>query len=582
MQSKSDFTWGNLFQSLWYFLKGERVSYIFWNCINFLSNINKLLVPFVIGLVINFFINYNVGDSLNEFYIYCVIITISSVVTSLVRLIAKKKISGIAIYTKTLVRTKGFEKLLNFSLKWHEKENTGNKIKRIDKGAEGLRKLIQIFNQKLLSFSIMFIGVLGIFAVLNWRFLAFFIIYIGLFILIESYYSKRLFLNTEEKNIAIESASGTYFEGASNILSVKASGTLDELANKIAKKEEITKFYSLKSRDIKNAKSKVLQLENGFGIGVFLLLLGNGIINGLVTAGFIATAFVYFNQISGSFWQISRIFSELIEIKSSVKRAMPIFHTEEEKYFGEEKFKNNWKKISFKDVSFSYKDKINLKKVSLDIFKNNKIGIVGDSGSGKSTLGKLILGLYKINSGNINVDNLDYYKISHENILKKVSSVIQETELFNSSLLENITMLKKVDKILLEKSIGIAQLDSVIKKLPEGINALLGEKGYKLSGGEKQRIGIARAIYQNSDILILDEATSALDSKTELKIQKGIESLKNKTILIIAHRLSTLKNVDKIIVFDNGEIVEQGNLEELIQDKKSKFYKLWNMQKKSK
>jgi len=315
------------------------------------------------------------------------------------------------------------------------------------------------------------------------------------------------------------------------------------------------------------------------GIGAFLLLLGNGITTGIISAGFIATAFVYFNQISGSFWQISGIFSELIEIKSSVRRVMPIFHTKEEEYFGKKDFDKKWNKIVFKSVAFAYGDKIDLKNISLNINKGDKIGIVGDSGSGKSTLGKLLLGLYKINKGHIKVNNLDYYEISHDNILKTIAPVMQETELFNLSLLENITMLKDLDKNLFKKAIDVSQLEPVIKKLPKGINTLLGEKGYKLSGGERQRIGIARAIYKNSDVLILDEATSALDSKTELKIQKGIEALKNKTILIIAHRLSTLKNVDQIIVFDKGKIIEQGNFKELIKDGKSKFYKLWNMQK---
>ena len=580
MKNKSDFTWGNLFQSLWYFLEGERAGYIFWNSINFLSHVNRLIIPFIIGLIINFFTTYTKGDELTQFYIYCAIITISSIVTSLMRLVAKKKISGMAIHTRYLVRTKGFERLLNFSLKWHEKENTGNKIQRIDRGAEGFWQLIQLFNQRILLFILTFVGVLGVFAVLNLKFLLFFAIYIGIFVLIEFYYGKKLYLITEEKNKSIESASGTYFEGASNILSIKSSGASDSLVNKIAKKEEISRLFLLKARDIRNTKAKVLNIEMALGIGIFLLLLGNGIITGLMSVGFIATAFVYFNQISGSFWQVSIIFSELIEIKSSVKRAMPIFRTKEDKYFGNDNFDNKWNKISFKNVSFSYSDKINLKNISLNINKGNKIGVVGDSGSGKSTLSKLLLGLYKINKGKIEVDNLDYYKISHDNILKTISPVMQETELFNSTLLENITMLKNLDKNLFKKAIDISQLEPVIKKLPKGVKTLLGEKGYKLSGGEKQRIGIARAIYKNSDVLILDEATSALDSKTELKIQKGIESLKNKTILIIAHRLSTLKNVDQIIVFDKGNIIEQGNFNELVKDKKSKFYNIWNMQKK--
>ena len=584
MDKKIEFTWLNLFQSLWMFLQDQKKSYVFWNSINFFSHSNSLIVPYVVGLIINFFTNYTKGDDLTKFYIYCIIITVSSGLTSFMRLVAKKRISGIAIHTKYLIRIIGFEKLLNFSLKWHEKENTGNKIERIDKVAEGIRKLIQLFNQKLLSFLLTFLGVLGIFAVLNIRFLIFFSLYFTVYLLIEFYYTKQLFRLSEIKNKSQGSASGVFYEGASNILSIKSSGASNTITNKILKTEEVTKSNALKTRDVKNMKTRILQIQKAIGTGVFLYLVGNGIITDLITVGFITTAFGYFKEVANNIGQFSVILSDLVEIKSSVKRGEIIFNTTEDKYFGDKKFNNKWKKISFEDVSFSYNDtkKSDIKNISLSIKKGDKIGIVGSSGSGKSTLGKLLLGLYRINSGSIKVDKLDYYKISHEEILNKISPVMQETELFNSSLLENITMLKELDKKMLDKAVEIAQLHSVIKKLPKGMNTLLGEKGYKLSGGERQRIGLARAIYKNSDILILDEATSALDSATEMKIQKGIDSLKNKTILIIAHRLSTLKNVDKILVFNKGKLVEQGKFKELTKDKKSKFFKLWNTQRNAK
>ncbi|MFW6026468.1 MAG: ABC transporter ATP-binding protein [Candidatus Woesearchaeota archaeon] len=217
--------------------------------------------------------------------------------------------------------------------------------------------------------------------------------------------------------------------------------------------------------------------------------------------------------------------------------------------------------------------------MSFNINKNEKVGVVGYSGSGKSTLSKLLLGLYKINSGEIKIDEKNFYGFEHQNLLDNISLVIQETEMFNMSLRDNISMLKEIDSNTLQKAIKIAQLEDVIKKLPDGLDTVIGEKGYKLSGGERQRVGIARAICKNSNILILDEATSSLDPETELKIQEGLDLLENKTMIIIAHRLSTLKNVDKILVFDKGRLVEQGNFKELLKDPNSKFYYIWSMQK---
>jgi len=312
-------------------------------------------------------------------------------------------------------------------------------------------------------------------------------------------------------------------------------------------------------------------------------MIGFSVVSGEISVGFIATAFVYFNSIMGRMFSATQVFPELIEYKSSIGRVMPIFNTKEENYFGDIKFPRTWKYLSFENVSFSYNErgeKGSLKDVSLVISRKQKVGIVGHSGSGKSTLVKLLLGLYKVNKGKIKVDNENFYELNHDSILRKISPAMQETELFNLSLKENITMLKRDNKKLFEKAISISQLKPIINKLPRGINTLLGEKGYKLSGGERQRIGIARAIFKNPEILILDEATSSLDNETEMKIQRGIETLDDKTILIVAHRLSTLKNVDRIVVFDKGKIIEQGDFKELVKNRDSKFYKLWNMQQR--
>jgi ABC-type multidrug transport system fused ATPase/permease subunit len=206
--------------------------------------------------------------------------------------------------------------------------------------------------------------------------------------------------------------------------------------------------------------------------------------------------------------------------------------------------------------------------------------VAGLSGSGKSTLAKIILGLYALKDGVFQIGKegamQNYYSISHNETLGNITVVLQETELFNLSLRENITMMRGEDKELLDLAIRISELGEVIKKLPDGLDSLIGEKGYMLSGGERQRLGIARAIYKNAPIIILDEATSSLDSETEGKIMAQLlgEYGKDKTFLIIAHRLGTLKYTDNIVVMEKGKVVEEGSYDNLMENSKSVFYRM--------
>ncbi|MEK7113638.1 MAG: ABC transporter ATP-binding protein, partial [Patescibacteria group bacterium] len=205
------------------------------------------------------------------------------------------------------------------------------------------------------------------------------------------------------------------------------------------------------------------------------------------------------------------------------------------------------------------------------------------SGSGKSTLAKVILGLYALKSGNFKIGEKDYYSITHNDALSHLTVVLQETELFNLSLRDNITMMRAEDTSLLEKAVEISQLKEVINKLPEGLDSMIGEKGYMLSGGERQRLGIARAIYKNAPIIILDEATSSLDSEIEGKIMEKLlgEYGEEKTFLIIAHRLGTLKYTDNIAVMEEGRVVEEGSYDKLMGDSESVFYRM-NQEQKTK
>ena len=216
-----------------------------------------------------------------------------------------------------------------------------------------------------------------------------------------------------------------------------------------------------------------------------------------------------------------------------------------------------------------------LENVSVHINQGEMIGIVGASGAGKSTLINLIMRLYDVNEGVIEIDNVDIRDISQQALRSQIGVVLQETHLFHGSIRDNICYAKPYatnEEII--RAAKLANAHDFICDLPQGYNTMIGERGFSLSGGERQRIAIARAMIHNPSILILDEATAALDTETEKMIQDSLNVLmEGRTTLAIAHRLSTLRNADKLIVLDNGHIAEFGTHTELLK-KKGIYYKL--------
>ena len=246
--------------------------------------------------------------------------------------------------------------------------------------------------------------------------------------------------------------------------------------------------------------------------------------------------------------------------------------------------------ITFKNVSFNYEtgDKV-FENFNLHIATGTKVGIVGHSGAGKSTLISLLLKNFAATSGDIIIDKQNIYDVTSDSLRSQISLIPQDIMLFHRSIGENIAYVKEnVTQVEIEDAAQKASIHEIIVGLPNGYDTLVGERGIKLSGGQRQRIAIARAILKNAPILILDEATSSLDSKTEQEIQKSINTMlksngslgknNNTTVIAIAHRLSTIKHMDRIIVVENGKIIEDGSFSELIAKQNGKFTELWNSQ----
>jgi len=229
--------------------------------------------------------------------------------------------------------------------------------------------------------------------------------------------------------------------------------------------------------------------------------------------------------------------------------------------------------ISFVNVTFSYKEKITLNNISFDIKKGETVALVGPSGGGKTTIANLLNRFYDIDSGEIKLDNISIKNIKKSSLYKLIGMVTQESILFNDTILNNLLLGNpKAEKKEIYNAVKSANADEFIEKLENKYSTIIGNSGNNLSGGQKQRLSIARALLKNPEILILDEATSSLDTVSENLVQEALNKLMvGRTSLVIAHRLSTIQKADKIIVIDNGKIIEIGTHKSLMTS--SKIYK---------
>lgn len=236
--------------------------------------------------------------------------------------------------------------------------------------------------------------------------------------------------------------------------------------------------------------------------------------------------------------------------------------------------------VEFKNVSYSYNNEKNIiNNLSFKINKNSSVALVGESGSGKSTIIKLVMGLIKYDKGNILIDDKELSKLNLNSFYDNVTYVSQEAPIFDGTLRENLIFDKKIPDEEIIKVLNLVCLDKFYEKLENGLDTELGEKGVRMSGGERQRVALARLFFDDSKIIILDEATSAMDNITEkLVMENVVKQLDNKTLVVIAHRLETIKNVDKIYVLSDGVIQEEGKYNELL-DKNGYFTKLYKSAK---
>ncbi|MBM3228225.1 ABC transporter ATP-binding protein [Candidatus Peribacteria bacterium] len=306
--------------------------------------------------------------------------------------------------------------------------------------------------------------------------------------------------------------------------------------------------------------------------------------DGIASAPAIMVYFYMVMNASSKFGTLSGFRGTLAAASGPLHEVTRIFN-EEGKFFvrgGSKTFAGIASEISCRDLSFSYGDERTvLRSVSCVLRKGEMTAVVGPTGAGKSTLIHLLMRYYDCPPNSIFIDGVDIREFTLESYLEHVALVSQETLLLHESLRNNILygMKRQVSDAEMQRVLHQSRLTDFVKKLPQGVDTLIGDRGVRLSGGEKQRVSIARALLKGADILILDEATSSLDSETEKLIQEAIdEAVQGRTSIVIAHRLSTIRNADIILVLEDGAVVEEGKLEDLLEHKGT-FHRLWEQQK---
>ena len=335
---------------------------------------------------------------------------------------------------------------------------------------------------------------------------------------------------------------------------------LEEYNNNLSKKIRRVEKYNFKSEFINSIYVSSAQMILKLGIALVSLvggiLLSNNQIDLLKFIMFMIIVARIYSPLEASLINLAAV----INLDTNCKRMDEILSSKEQT--GSKELTNNGYDIVFNNVSFSYDNKDNIiKNVSFTAKCKDVTALIGDSGSGKTTISRLITRFWDINSGSITIGGMDISKIDPETLLTMFSIVFQDVILFNDTIMENVRIGKKdASDEEVYQALKLANCIEFVEKLPDKYNTIIGENGSKLSGGERQRISIARAFLKDAPIILMDEASSSLDVDNESLVQKSISKLiKDKTVIIIAHRMRTVREADKIIVLKDGRIVEEGS-----------------------
>jgi len=547
------------------------------------SDIAALYPTYAFAVIVTFFSKYAPGDSLKYFWTVLLLWTEASLWRSLAKNSGKYIGYQLAERISLDGQLKTIQHLFLLDIAWHEKENAGNRLKRIQKGGDGLERVMRMWINNFIEIGVNFVGMIFIFGKIDLLIGGVMVIFLAVYLSISLLMLSKASAASQAVDIKEEEMTGLMFQAISNIRSVKVLAMGGAIL-KMIHEQSVELFKKIRERvfrfQIRNITIDVI--GQTFRIGT-IAFIAYGIAHGRYEVGFLILFNGYFSSIWESVNELSETTQDLIICKYGIARMQRTIN--EPILIDNEKNKadlpKNWKKIIVKNLSFSYgKNKV-LNNISFEIKRGERVGIIGLSGAGKSTLFKLMLKENEDFTGDILFDDVSIRKIKKKAYFDNVGVVLQDTEVFNFTLRENIEIAssKKHKKEDLEQALNISYVSDFIHKLPLGVDTFIGEKGIKLSGGERQRLGVARAVYKQPQILFLDEATSHLDLESEEKIKDSLHKFFQKvTAVVIAHRLTTIREMDKIIVIEKGRIVEIGSFDELY-GAGGRLFELWEKQK---
>jgi len=547
------------------------------------AELSQFIGPYLLKRIIDLITNFRV-ERLADLGYLILAMFIADQGVSFLNFLTDRNIFRILVEAEKYLPIQAQAKMVFLSLGYHEKENTGNKISKIQRGVD---KMINLMSSVLWDVGPTLIQIILTTAILffvDWRFGLIFCFFVPLFVLLTLKLNKEVFPARKLRHDKYEEASGQMAQAIININTVKSfvqeAREVKEFSQtrEIIKKTSLFEFFKMLRYNL--GRNLIIDLGR-----IFMLLIGVFLVyQGQITLGSLVFIFTISEKALFSLYRISRLYDRLMESSEAVDRLSELTNEKPEVVNRQGGFKPEKLvgQIEFKEVDFTYSGaKIKaLNKVSLKINSDCVTALVGPSGGGKTTLARMIYRHYDPRKGVIMLDGKNLKDYDLYSYRKFIAIVPQEVEIFNTSVSNNIAYAKPNAGFKeIEAAAKIANAEEFIRYLPKKYDTLVGERGVKLSGGQRQRVGIARAILANPRILIFDEATSNLDSYSEKLIQEAIEKIrKNRTMIIIAHRLSTIQRADKIVVLEDGKVVEQGSHFELAQTKGGLYAKLLSLQ----
>ena len=468
-------------------------------------------------------------------------------------------------------REKMVANLLNLDMDFFNEFRTGELISRTTNDIDRIRSIVSSIIPELTRESVTIIGLLCVVIYQSPKLAFFALVVMPVAIYPISRLAKRMkkiSKQSQEKTSDITSALSEIF---TNIEIIKANNAQEYEHSRFV--DENNKFFrlNLKSVKIEQLVSPLMETIGSIGVAAVIIIGGKDVIDGHINMGaffsFLTALFMLYPPLK----RIVNIYNKMQDAIAASERTFFLMDKVSQIKDGQKELNEEINLIKFKGVRLSYGDKEVLKGINLEANKSEFIALVGSSGGGKSSLMNLLMRFYDVNGGEILINGINLKDIKIHSLRQNIGLVTQRVYIFNDTVAKNVAYGREFNEDAVINALKLANAYEFVSKLDNGINTILNEFGTNLSGGQRQRIAIARALYQNPQILIFDEATSALDNESEKEITKAINNLRSKKIIfVIAHRLSTVENADKIAVLSDGKIIDSGSDEEL--SKRNEIY----------